>query len=389
MSNLFSYEHDEMRRNIRRFVQEDLDPHAEQWDAQRKAPLHEIFRKAGELGLLGINKPAAYGGLDLDFSFVVVAAEELGRSHAGGIPFAIGAHLSAIPALAAHGSDELKREFLAPAISGEAVACIGVSESQAGSDVSAIKTSAHRQGGDWVINGSKMWITSSTQGNWISLLANTSTENGPYHNKSLIVVPMDARGVSVGPPLHKLGMHCSDTAPVYFDNVRVPVRHLIGEAGAGFRYQMEQFQHERLWGCLRTLAGLDEVLRLTAEYTSERKAFGKAILDNQVVYHRLADFHAQVEAVRALAYQAVEAMIADQDVTTLASMAKYLAGKLALELPSACVQYFGGQGYMWENRVTRLMRDLRIVAVGGGANEIMLEVIAKQTGLLKRSRSRN
>jgi citronellyl-CoA dehydrogenase len=381
MSAIFTSEHEEMRRAIRRFVQQDLDPHADEWEEAGIAPLHEIFRKAGPLGLLGIDKPVEYGGLGLDFSYVAVAAEELGYAQAGALPFAIGAHNSAIPALASHGTDELRREFLVPAIAGENVACIGVSEPSAGSDVSAIKTSARQDGGDWVINGGKMWITSATQGDWISLLANTSAEGGPYRNKSLIVVPMNTKGVSVGKKLNKLGMHCSDTAPVFFDEVRVPIRHLIGEPGMGFRYQMEQFQHERLWGCLRTLSGLEEVLRLTVEHTAERSAFGKKLLDNQIIYHRLADFRSQMEALRALAYRAVEGMVAGEDVTTVASIAKYLAGKLALEVPSACAQYFGGQGYMWDNRITRLMRDLRIVAVGGGANEVMLEVIAKRTGL--------
>ncbi len=387
MSQLFTTDHEEMRRSIRRFVEQELNPHADEWEDAGAAPLHDIFRKAGELGLLGIDKPPEFGGMGLDFSFVVVAAEELGRAHAGAMPFLIGAHTSAIPALARHGSDELRQEFLVPAIRGEAVACIGVSEESAGSDVSNIKTTARRDGGDWVINGSKMWITSATQGDWISLLANTSVEGGPYHNKSLILVPLNTPGVSVGNALKKLGMHSSDTAPVFFDNVRVPLRHLIGEQGSGFQYQMEQFQHERLWGCLRTLSGLDEAIRLTAEYTGGRRAFGKPLLDNQVIRHRLADYQSQVESVRALAYRAAEAMIAGEDVTRLASMAKYLAGKLALEVPSGCAQYFGGQGYMWENRITRLMRDLRIVAVGGGANEVMLEVIAKQMGLVGKRRS--
>ncbi|MDM0071422.1 acyl-CoA dehydrogenase family protein [Variovorax sp. J31P207] len=387
MGQLFNSEHEEMRRSVRRFVQQELDPFADAWEEAGAAPLHEVFAKAGQLGLLGINKPPEYGGLGLDFSWVIVVAEELGRAHAGGIPFAIGAHASAIPALANYGTDELRQEFLAPAIQGDAVACIGVSEETAGSDVSGIKTTARKDGGDWVINGSKMWITSAPQGDWISLLANTSAEGGPYHNKSLIVVPMNTPGVSVGAPLRKLGMHCSDTAPVFFDNVRVPLRHLIGEEGKGFAYQMEQFQHERLWGCVRTLSGLDEAIRLTVEYTGTRRAFGKTLLENQVIYHRLADYQSQIECVRSLAYRAVDAMVAGEDVTRLASIAKYMAGKLALELPSGCAQYFGGQGYMWENRITRLLRDLRIVAVGGGANEVMLEVIAKELGWINRRRT--
>lgn len=386
MSTLFTTSHDDWRRSIRRFVEQELNPNADQWEAEGIAPLHDIFHKAGELGLLGIDKPVEYGGLGLDFSYVVVAAEELGRAHAGGIPFAIGAHNSATPALARHGHATLCQEFLAPALAGKNIACIGVSEPSAGSDVSAIKTTARKDGGDWVINGSKMWITSSTQGDWISLLANTSSEGGPYHNKSLIVVPMNTKGVTVGKRLDKLGMHCSDTAPVFFDEVRVPIGNLIGEEGKGFIYQMEQFQHERLWATVRTVAGLDEVIRLTIEHTSERMAFGRTLLSNQSIYHRLADFQAQIEALRALSYQAAQALNEGKDVVKFASMAKYLAGKLALEIPSACAQYFGGQGYMWENRITRLLRDLRVVAVGGGANEIMLEVIAKQMGLVGRKK---
>jgi citronellyl-CoA dehydrogenase len=184
----------------------------------------------------------------------------------------------------------------------------------------------------------------------------------------------------VGKPLRKLGMNLSDTAPVFLDEVRVPQRYLIGKEGMGFIYQMEQFQHERLWACLRTLVGLESAIELTADYTSERRVFGKPLIENQAIYHRLAEMQTQVEALRAISYQASAALVQGQDVTKLASMAKYLAGKLALEIPSACAQFFGAQGYMWENRITRLLRDLRIVAVGGGANEIMLEVIAKQMG---------
>ncbi|MFC7518142.1 acyl-CoA dehydrogenase family protein [Herbaspirillum sp. GCM10030257] len=389
MSSLFTSTHEDMRRGIRKFVDQELNPHADKWEAAGAAPLPAIFARAGELGLLGINKPAEFGGLGLDFSYVMVAAEELGHAHSPSIPFAIGAHLSAIPALTAHGNDALRNEFLVPAISGEAVASIGVSESGAGSDVSAIKTTARKDGGDYVINGAKMWITNSTHARWISLLVNTSEEGGPYRNKSLILVPMDTRGVSVGKPLHKLGMQCSDTAPVFFDEVRVPQRHLIGEEGKGFIYQMEQFQHERLWACLRSISALDDAIALTVDYTRERRTFGKPLIENQALYHRLADYLSQIEAARSMAYRAGEALVSDLDVTRLVSMAKYLVGKLALEVPSTCAQYFGGQGYMWENRITRMLRDLRIVAVGGGANEIMLDVIAKEMGWIgKRSPQR-
>jgi len=380
MSHLFTAEHESMRDGIRKFVQQELDPHTEAWEAQGEAPLPQIFRRAGELGLLGINKPACYGGLELDFSYVMVAAETLGHAHCASIPFAIGAHLSAIPALAAHGSDDLREEFLVPAIRGETVASIGVSEAGAGSDVSAIATRARKDGRDYVIDGSKMWITNATHARWISLLVNTGDEGAPYRNKSLIVVPLDTPGVTVGKPLHKLGMHCSDTAPVFFDGVRVPRRHLIGEEGKGFIYQMEQFQHERMWACLRTLSALSDTVELTAEYVGGRRAFGRPLIDNPVIHQRLAEMQVQLEALRALAYRAGEAIVNGGEVVKLASMAKYLAGKLALDIPSACTQFFGGQGYMWESRIARMLRDLRIVAIGGGANEVMLEVIAKQMG---------
>jgi len=385
MSNLFTAEHESMRSGIQRFVQQELDPHSEHWEAQGQAPLPQIFRRAGELGLLGINKPSRFGGLELDFSYVMVAAETLGHAHCASIPFAIGAHLSAIPALTAHGSDALREEFLIPAIRGEAVASIGVSEIGAGSDVSAITTRARKDGSDYIIDGAKMWITNATHARWISLLVNTSEDRAPYRNKSLIVVPMDTPGITRGKPLHKLGMHCSDTAPVFFDCVRVPRSHLIGEEGMGFIYQMEQFQQERMWACLRTLSALDDAITLTADYVSERRAFGRALIDNPVIYQRLAEMQTQLEALRSLTYRAGEAIInGGGEIVKLASMAKYLAGKLALEIPSTCAQFLGGQGYMWENRIARMLRDLRIVAIGGGANEIMLEVIAKQMGWLRK-----
>jgi len=384
MSYLFTAEHESMRSGIRKFVQQELDPHTDAWEAQGEAPLPQLFRRAGELGLLGINKPARFGGLELDFSYVMVAAEELGHAHCASIPFAIGAHLSAIPALTAHGSDALREEFLEPAIRGEAVASIGVSETGAGSDVSAIATRARKDGDDYVIDGAKMWITNSTHARWISLLVNTGEERAPYRNKSLIVVPMNTPGITIGKPLHKLGMHCSDTAPVFFDGVRVPRNHLIGEEGMGFIYQMEQFQHERMWACLRSLSALCDTVELTADYLRERRAFGRPLIENPAIHHRLAEMQTQLEALRALCYRAGEAIVNGGEVVKLASMAKYLAGKLALEIPSACAQFFGGQGYMWENRITRILRDLRIVAIGGGANEVMLEVIAKQMGWLEK-----
>jgi len=287
----------------------------------------------------------------------------------------------ATPALARFGSEELKREYLAPSIAGDLVACIGVSEPGAGSDVANIKTHARRDGDDYLINGGKLWITNGTQADWMCCLANTG--DGPRHgNKSLIVLPMKTKGVTIARKLDKLGMRSSDTAQIFFDDVRVPRRNLIGHEGAGFMYQMMQFQEERLWAAASSLVTLDRVIEQTIEYTRNRKTFGASILDNQVVHFRLAELQTEVEALRALTYRAVELYIGGEDVTKFASMAKLKAGRLAREVTDACLQYYGGMGFMNETPVSRAYRDQRLGSIGGGADEIMLGIICKFMGTL-------
>jgi citronellyl-CoA dehydrogenase len=242
-------------------------------------------------------------------------------------------------ALARFGSEEVRREFLAPAIAGDAVACIGVSEPGAGSDVASIKTSARSDGDDYVINGGKMWITNGIQADRICLLANTSDE--PKHrNKSLICVPMKTGGMQVARKLDKMGMRSSDTAQIFFDDVRVPKRNRIGEEGHSFTYQMLQFQEERLWAAAACLKAHEFIITETIEYTRNRNAFGQSILDNQVVHFKLAEMQTEVELLRALTYRAAEALIAGEDVTRLATMAKLKAGRLGRELTDACLQYW-------------------------------------------------
>jgi citronellyl-CoA dehydrogenase len=311
----------------------------------------------------------------------MVMAEALGDCSCGGVPMAIGVQTDmCTPALARFGSEALKREFLAPAIAGDMVGCIGVSEPGGGSDVAAVKTTAKEDGGDYVINGSKMWITNGMKADWCCLLANTS-EGAPHKNKSLIMVPMNASGIS-RQKIHKIGMDASDTAQLFFDDVRVPQSNVIGQEGMGFTYQMLQFQEERLWGAASSLRMLDNMIDQTIEYTRERKAFGKAILDNQVVHFRLAELRTEVEALRSLTYRAVEEYVAGKDVTRLASMAKLKCGRLDREVADACLQYWGGMGYTWDNPVSRAWRDGRLVSIGGGADEIMLGIIAKLEGTL-------
>jgi len=290
----------------------------------------------------------------------------------------------ATPALARFGSDELRKEFLAPAIAGDMVACVGVSEPGAGSDVAGLRTTARKDGGDYVINGGKMWITNGTQADWMCCLANTS-EGSPHKNKSLIIVPMRTKGVTIERKIEKIGMHSSDTALIHFDDVRVPQRHLIGQEGLGFMYQMLQFQEERLWGAANAIKGLENAVRLTIEYTRSRKTFGRPVIDNQVVHFTLAELTTEIEALRALVYRATELYVSGKDVTQLASMAKLKAGRLTREVADKCLQYWGGMGFTWDNPVSRLYRDGRLASIGGGADEIMLGIICKLMGILPKA----
>ena len=379
----FTDQHRQLDDTVTRFVENEINPYVVEWERAEGFPSHELFKKLGDLGLLGLKYPEAYGGMGLDFSYSMVMAEALGATECGGVPMAIGVHTDmCTPALARFGTDELRREFLAPAIAGDVVGCIGVSEPSGGSDVAAIKCAARKDGDDYVINGTKMWITNGMKADWCCLLANTS--DGPVHrNKSLIMVPLDAKGVS-RQKIHKIGMHSSDTAQLFFDDVRVPRRNLIGQEGMGFTFQMLQFQEERLWGAASSLRSLDKLIDATIEYTRERKAFGKSILDNQVVHFRLAELRTEVAALRALTYQAVESYVGGKDVTKLASMAKLKCGRLSRDVTDACLQYWGGMGYTAENLVARAYRDSRLVSIGGGADEVMLGIIAKLEGTLPR-----
>ena len=377
----FTAEHENLRRTVARFVETEINPHVDEWEAAEEFPSHDLFKKLGELGLLGIKYDPDYGGLGLDFSYSMVMAEELGLCACGGVPMAIGVHTDmCTPALNRFGSEHVKSNFLAPSIAGDVVGCLGVSEPGGGSDVAAVKTTARRDGDDYVISGTKMWITNGMKADWCCLLANTS-EGQVHQNKSLIAVPMDARGIT-RQKIKKIGMNSSDTAQLFFDEVRVPAQNIIGQEGMGFTMQMLQFQEERLYSAASSLKGFDRLIDLTIEYTGERKTFGKPILDNQVVHFRLAELRTEVEALRALTWGAVEQYVAGRDVTRLASMAKLKTGRLAREITDTCLQYWGGMGYTYDNPVSRAYRDTRLVSIGAGADEIMLGIICKLEGTL-------
>ncbi|UCU93650.1 acyl-CoA dehydrogenase family protein [Hydrogenophaga taeniospiralis] len=384
----FTHEHREIQATLKRYIDEHINPHVDEWEAAEIFPAHEVFKGLGQLGLLGLTKPEAFGGAGLDYSYSLAMAETLGYIHCGGVPMAIGVQTDmATPALARFGSDELRAQFLAPAIAGDMVGCIGVSEPGAGSDVSAIKTVARKDGDDYVISGQKMWITNSLQADWMCMLVNTS--DGPAHkNKSLVMVPLrengkPVKGFEVGQKIRKIGMNSSDTGLLFFDEVRVPQRYRIGAEGSGFIYQMQQFQEERLWAAASCLQSLTNCIQWTVDYAQERQLFGATLADQQWVQFKLAELKTEVESLRALTYQACEHYVAGEDVTEWATMAKLKAGRLNRLVPDTCLQFWGGMGYTWENKVSRMFRDGRLASIGGGADEVMLGILAKTMGLQK------
>ena len=380
----FGPEHDQLRQVIRQLVEREINPYVDAWEEARRLPAHELFKKFGEVGAFGLEYDPNYGGGGVDHSFTVVLAEEIGRVDAGGVSTALSVQAAmATPALARFGSDELKRNFLEPALSGDMVCSVAVSEAGAGSDVASITTRAHRDGGDWVINGRKMWITNGAQADWICLLARTSDE-GAYQGMSLILVPTTVRGFSVGRTIEKMGNYCSDTAELVLDDVRVPVSHTIGEVGQGFQMQMAQFQDERLYISYMAAAGARRALERTIEYLQMREAFGKPLMANQYLQYTLAEAVAEVELLQGFLHHTAEKVVRGENVTREATIAKLKAGRITRMVGDLCVQYHGGMGYAEEAWPARYARDSRLTAIAGGADEVMLRVLSMMEGMTKR-----
>ncbi|NNE56725.1 MAG: acyl-CoA dehydrogenase [Hellea sp.] len=379
---IYTDSHREIQRTLIKIIEKDINPYVDQWEKDRIFPAHEVFKKLGDAGLLGIQKPEKYGGMGLDYSYQVAAIEALGHINCAAIPMAIGVQTDmATPALARYGSEELCEQYLRPAIKGDMVACIGVSEPHAGSDVANIKTKAVKDGDDYIINGGKMWITNSFQADFMVALCNTGDGNR-HANKSLIVIPMDTPGVIRAKKLEKMGNHASDTGQIFFEDVRLPQRNLIGSEGAGFMYQMQQFEEERLWAVVSTVSGLQACIDETIDYTRQREVFGKPILDNQVVHFKLAELQIEVELYRALMEKCVKQHAEGKNITKLVSMLKVKSGRLMREVTDTCLQYWGGMGYMDETLISRRYRDGRLASIGGGADEVMLQVVCKMLGTL-------
>ncbi|MDX1708852.1 MAG: acyl-CoA dehydrogenase family protein [Desulfobacterales bacterium] len=376
----FNKDHEMVRKAVREFVEKEINPYMDEWEARGEAPLHELFKKMGGLGFLGIRYDPEYGGQGLDYWYDTVFLEELGRIHGSGVPVAIAVqtHMST-PAIAEYGSAYLKETYLKPAIAGEAVTAIAVTEPDAGSDVAAIQTRAQRQGDHFVINGSKIYITNGTQADFLTLLARTSDDPG-YESFSLFVVPTDLPGFKVGRKLDKLGLRSSDTAELFFDNVKVPAENLIGREGEGFIYQMQQFQHERFAAIPMSYVSAEETIAMTVEHIKKRIVFGKPLIARQVLRHRLADWQTEIECLRQLTYHIVRMKEAGLDVTREVSMGKLFAAGTMSKIVDGCLQMHGGSGYMAEMLISRSFRDTRLLSIGGGADEIMSEIIAKMEG---------
>merc|ERR1711970_1366196 len=353
----YEEEQKSMQQTVRRIIDNNINPYVDQWEKEEQYPAKQVFKKLGDAGLLGVNKPVEYGGMGLNFKYNVALNEELGYIRCGAVPMSIAVQTDmATPALANFGSHELKRDFLQPSVMGDLVACLGVSEPGGGSDVAACQTRARRVGDDLVINGQKMWITNGFQADWMCLLANTS--DGPPHlNKSLICVPMDTPGIHL-------------------------TKNIIGDEGMGFTYQMLQFQEERLACVALGMTPLDMVISQTIDYLKERKAFGTPLINNQYIHFRLAELQTEVELLRAGLYSATENHINGEDVTKLASMCKLKVGRLVREVTDSCLQFWGGMGLTNDVLISRLYRDLRLTSIGGGADEVMLGIICKTMGIL-------
>ncbi len=376
----FNEDHQMLRKTVRDFVDKEINPHVDAWEEEGKIPLHDLFRKMGDLGLLGIRYDPKYGGQGLDYWFETVFLEELAHIHCGGVPMAImvQTHM-ATPAIDEFGSEYLKETYLRGAISGELVSAVAVTEPDAGSDVAALKTTARREGDYFIVNGSKTFITNGTQADFLTLLARSSDEPG-YHSFSLLVVPTDLPGFVVNKKLDKLGMRSSDTAELFFDEVKVPAKNLIGIEGEGFIHQMQQFQHERFSVLPLAYVTVRDIVSMTAEYLKQRIVFGKPLIKKQVLRHRLVDWLTEAECLQQMTYHIVRLKMAGTDATKEISMAKLFGANLLCRAADGCLQMHGGMGFMNETRISRVFRDTRLSAIGGGANEVMSDIIAKLEG---------
>ncbi len=374
----FSQEHGMLRDQIRRFINEKVIPYGEQWEQDHLTP-RDALREMGDLGFLGIRYPEVHGGSDLDTLATVVLAEELGRSTFGGFAVTVLVHTDmASPHLANAGNDAQMAKYMPGIIAGRTITAVAVTEPDAGSDVAGMKTRAVRDGDDWVLNGSKMFITNGVHGDLFFVAAKTDAEARGSRGITMFIVEKDTPGFSVGRALNKMGWFCSDTAELAFDNCRVSAENVLGEVNQGFYAIMKNFQNERTVLGAQAVGEASKAIELTLEYVKTRKAFGGVLWDKQVIRQRLSERLAQVEAGRQLVYHAAWLDAQGIECTKEVSMVKAYCGELVNKVMYDCQQFHGGFGYIRESAIERMVRDARIHAVGGGATEVMLEEVAKR-----------
>lgn len=374
----FTAEHEAFRASVRTWVERELAPHALEWDRAGLFP-REVFKQAGALGFLGINHDPRYGGSGLDYWYVTAFCEALVHSRNAGVNLALLVQSQmATPVINELGTHEQKREFLEPALSGERIAALGISEPGVGSDVASLKTTARREGDEYVLNGSKMWVTNGTRADFITLAVRTGAEG--YGGISLVTFPTDVKGFGVSKKLDKIGNLSSDTAIVYFDECRIPARYVLGEENEGFYAIMTNFQGERLVGAIAATAGMEQMVADAITHGNEREAFGRPLMKFQVWRHRFVEHLTAIEASKRLNYHAVELFDAKQNPVKEISMAKLFAGDLAQRVAYDCQQLLGGMGYIDETDIARAWRDVRLITIGGGTSEIMKEIISKLAG---------
>ena len=389
MPSPFTPDHLEFRKTVRQFCEKELAPHVDEWERDELFP-NWVFKRAGELGILGAHYPEEVGGAGGDYWFSVAKAEELPRCLMSGVGMGLLVQSDmATPVIDDLGTREQKAEFLEPAIRGEKIAALGISEPNAGSDVAGIETTARRDGDDYVISGSKTFITNGTRADFVTLLVKTQPEAGS-HGCSFFLVPTKTKGFHVTRKLKKIGNHSSDTAELHFDEMRVPKGYLLGEENMGFMYLMQNFQSERIIACCSATAGCERMLEESIAYGRDRKAFGKPLIKREYWQQKFVDLTAKLEAAKALTYRGAEAYNEDKYVrkenvsmesVRLISLAKIFVGDVATEIADQCLQFHGGWGYIEEFHIARAWRDQRLFRIGGGTTETMRYYVAKLMGL--------
>jgi citronellyl-CoA dehydrogenase len=389
MPSPFREEHEQFRSTVRKFAEKEIAPYVEEWEKAEFFPNH-IFKRAGELGIFGAHYPEEHGGSGGDFWFSVAKSEALCYGLNSGVTMALLVQADmATPVIADLGTKEQIAEFLTPAIKGEKIAALGVTEPNAGSDVAGIQTTAKKDGDDYIINGAKTYITNGCRADFVTLLAKTDPGNGA-HGCSFFLVPTKTKGFSVAKKLKKAGNHSSDTAELAFEDMRIPKRYLLGEENMGFMYLMQNFQSERVIACTSANAGAELMIQESIAFGRERKAFGKPIIKREYWQHKFVDLTAKLEAAKALTYKAAEAYNEDKfvkkgsvsmETVRIISMAKIFTGDVGSEIADQCMQFHGGAGYMDEYHVSRAWRDQRLFRIGGGTTETLRYYVAKLMGL--------